>query len=149
MSQSSPLFSIAASAATAFTIVSAIFISPDFATAAEVDKPGATCNCPSNGAAPANRPRIAALTKPLDETDEIAALESVQFALTQVADGSSYVWHRTHGRLSGIVKPLLSYKSSDGSVCRKLTVILSSGDNSKRTTTSACRMADGIWKLEG
>ena len=30
----------------------------------------------------------------LDENDEIAALEAVRVALTEVGDGAPYVWHR-------------------------------------------------------
>ena len=41
----------------------------------------------------------------LDEYDEIAALEAIRVALTEVGDGTTYVWHRQHGRLSGIVQP--------------------------------------------
>src|SRR4029077_9318161 len=33
----------------------------------------------------------------LDEDDEIAALEAIRVALTEVGDGASYVWHRRYG----------------------------------------------------
>ena len=39
----------------------------------------------------------------LDEDDEIAALEAIRVALTEVSDGASYVWHRRHGRLGGTI----------------------------------------------
>ncbi|MEO1282489.1 MAG: hypothetical protein AAFV69_12225 [Pseudomonadota bacterium] len=81
-------------------------------------------------------------------TDKLTALESLQFALSQVADGSSYVWHRNHGQLSGIVQPTRSYFGRNGEVCRELIVFLSSSDRSRKTKTSACRMDNGIWRLD-
>ena len=84
----------------------------------------------------------------LDQNDEYAALESVQLALTEVADGSSYIWRRSHGRLSGIVKPLSSFKDTNGSVCRHAVVVLSGVEATKRTEIVACRLPTGIWQLE-
>ena len=78
----------------------------------------------------------------------LAALESVQLALTEVADGSSYVWHRSHGRLSGLVKPLSSFKDTRGAVCRHAVVVLSGVEATKRTEIVACRLPTGIWQLE-
>lgn len=76
-------------------------------------------------------------------------LESVQLALSRVADGSSYVWHRSHGRLSGVVRPTSSFKDARGQVCRHLTVVLNSLDTTKRTEAIACRLENGIWQIDG
>lgn len=81
--------------------------------------------------------------------DRIAALESLQLALTHVADGSSYVWHRGHGQLSGIVRPTRSYLSKSGKVCRDLIVLFASGEQQRKTATSACRQKSGIWRING
>lgn len=98
-------------------------------------------------------PRYAALGAPgaagLDVTDQRAALESVQYALSEIGDGSSYVWHRGHGKLSGVVQPTQSFKDEQGKICRHFIVMLASGTYSKRTETVACRMNDGIWQLDG
>jgi surface antigen len=69
--------------------------------------------------------------------------------LTEVADGSSYVWHRSNGRLSGIVKPVSSFKDTNGAVCRHVIVMLNGEDVTKKTETVACRMNNGVWKLDG
>lgn len=98
---------------------------------------------------PVKAPKLAGLTPPLDVNDEIAALESMQLALTQVADGSTYVWHRSHGRLSGLVRPTASFKDKQGQVCRHLVVVLNGVDFTKKTETIACRGADGAWQLDG
>ena len=85
----------------------------------------------------------------LDRSDEIATLEAIDFALTQIGDGSSYVWHRRNGRLSGIVHPTSSFKDITGQVCRHIVLELSSGDFARRTEGIACRLHTGVWQLEG
>jgi len=85
----------------------------------------------------------------LDENDEIAALEAVRIALTEVGDGGTYVWHRQHGRLGGIVQPTISFKDPAGRVCRHILLIMSTGDRMGRMQGIACRLGDGRWQLEG
>ncbi|MDX2287491.1 MAG: hypothetical protein NW217_01535 [Hyphomicrobiaceae bacterium] len=84
-----------------------------------------------------------------DGIDELAALESLQVGLSEVGDGGSYVWHRGHGRLSGVVTPTLSFKAADGRICRRFVVVMSSGLHSRRHESVACRLANGIWELGG
>ena len=85
----------------------------------------------------------------LDEDDEIAALEAIRLALTEVGDGASYVWHRRYGRLGGLVQPTQSFKDPGGRVCRRIIVILSAGLRSGRFEGTACRIAGGRWQLDG
>ena len=85
----------------------------------------------------------------LDEDDEIAALEAIRIALTEVGDGGSYVWRRTHGRLSGIVQPTASFKDPGGRVCRHIVLTMTVGTATGRAEGIACRLADGRWQLDG
>ena len=155
MSSNPSFFALAAGGLTAFALVASVFVSSDFATAAEaapqpLPLPQApSCSCPNSGAHKPTKPKFADLKMPLDESDEIAALESVQFALTEVADGSSYVWHRSHGRLSGVVKPLSSFKDQRGSICRHVMVVFNGVAESKKTEAVACRLASGVWQMDG
>lgn len=98
---------------------------------------------------PSGKPRIADIRPRLDDLDEAAALEAVQVALTEVGDGSSYVWYRHGGRLSGIVQPTQSFKDTLGRVCRHIVVTLRDVSRQKRTEGIACRLADGAWELDG
>lgn len=84
-----------------------------------------------------------------DARDEAAALEAVTVALTEVGDGSTYVWYRHGGRLSGLVQPTQSFKDVLGRVCRHIVVTLNDASRSKRTEGIACRLADGGWELDG
>ncbi|MFA5900866.1 MAG: hypothetical protein WC829_17335 [Hyphomicrobium sp.] len=85
----------------------------------------------------------------LDEKDEIAALERIQFALSEVGDGKTYVWRRWHGKLSGLVQPTASFKDNSGKVCRHLIVMMTTGRDTKRQEGIACRLPSGRWQLEG
>jgi len=85
----------------------------------------------------------------LDEDDEIAALEAIRVALTEVGDGVSFVWHRRYGELGGLVQPTQSFKDGGGRVCRHIIVILSAGRRSGRFEGTACRLGGGRWQLDG
>ena len=85
----------------------------------------------------------------LDLSDEVATLKALQLALSEVGDGSSYVWHRSNGRLSGIIKPTMSFRDAQGKVCRHLEVWLTAGTVTKKTESIACRLANRVWKFEG
>lgn len=145
MSDNASLFTFAAAGLTAFVLVATLIFAPEFARAGETAS-AADCLCLKGTNTDL---RSSAVEKPaLSEGDEIAALESVQLALTEIADGSSYIWHRNHGRLSGVVKPVSSFKDASGAVCRYAVVVLSSVDVTKRTEIVACRLPTGIWQLE-
>ena len=104
---------------------------------------------PSRDAGALMQPRISEIRPLLDARDEAAALEAVQVALTEVGDGSTYVWYRHGGRLSGLVQPTQSFKDVLGRVCRHIVVTLNDASRSKRTEGIACRLSDGGWELDG
>ena len=143
------LFPLVAGGLTAFVLVALLFVTPDLAAAAESNRAlQAGCNCPSSDNKP-TKPKLADLKIALDENDQVAALESLQFALTEVGDGSTYVWHRSHGRLSGLVKPTSSFKDNQGQVCRHIIIVLNGTEATKKTETVACRLPTGVWQLDG
>jgi hypothetical protein len=85
----------------------------------------------------------------LNEQDEVAALEILQYALSEVGDGKTYIWRRWHGRLSGIVQPTASFKDAGGKVCRHLLVLMTAGWTVKTQRGIACRLPTGRWQLDG
>ena len=95
------------------------------------------------------RPGYLGRRAPLDDNDEIATLEAVRVALSEVADGSTYVWHRANGRLSGLVQPTGSFKDLAGHVCRHIILILTTRDHTGKIEGVACRLANGRWQLDG
>ncbi len=142
------LTALAAVAAIAgFTAVPAI--GP--ATAAEEAPAAPRCQCPDQGRSSSLwiAPGHTNPTAGLDENDEIAALEAIRVALTEVGDGSAYVWRRQHGRLSGVVQPTTSFKDAAGRVCRHILLIMTVGTATGRAEGIACRLPDGRWQLDG
>lgn len=114
------------------------------------DKADNTCSSsnPASQRAPGSEPLLE--IRPLfDAKDEAAALEAVTVALTEVGDGSTYVWYRHGGRLSGLVQPTQTFRDVLGRVCRHLVVTLNDASRSKRTEGIACRLDDGGWELDG
>jgi hypothetical protein len=145
MSVQSSLVTLVAVVITAILIVAQIVLGSPVASAGNAHPGSDTWQtkvnpAPDNPIAPVDR---------LDETDEVAALERIQYALSEVGDGTSYVWRRWHGRLSGVIRPNTSFKSSSGEVCRHLTVLMTTGGRSKKIEGVACRLATGRWRLDG
>lgn len=104
---------------------------------------------PAPAAHPTYEPNARTWRLPLDASDELAALDAVQIALTEAADGATYVWQRHHGRLNGAVRMTSTFRGSDGRLCRHLVMTLSSGGYSRKTEGIACRDGDHVWSLEG
>lgn len=90
-----------------------------------------------------------ALRSKLGPDDPIAVLEAVGYALDQVGDGATYVWHRMDGPLQGAVKPTASFRDESGAVCRRLGVTLTLGEVSRWANVVACRDAGGQWAIGG
>jgi hypothetical protein len=105
----------------------------------------------ARASAPPSPPRtkFASTAYAPDASDEIAALSAIGRALREVADGSSYVWYRYHGHLSGVVQPTASFIDATGRICRHILVILTTGARTGRVEGIACRLPDGNWQLEG
>jgi surface antigen len=152
MRWSQSLAPLAAAAAAALPLVATVFLSVDGATATEPPRVGALCPCARKQKQPENTrpiPGYFDLKATLNANDEVAALEAVQWALAEVADGATFMWHRQHGRLSGLVQPTSSFKDASDRVCRHLVMKLTSGGYSRKAEGIACRQANGAWLLEG
>jgi hypothetical protein len=107
------------------------------------------CSC-SSDPAKSTRPSFAELTdRRLDEADEIAALESIQVGLSRMDDGEPFVWRRSNGKLSGIVRPTVSFRNAKGDLCRHVVVLLTTGFKTSTREGIACRATNRRWVLEG
>ena len=162
MRETLSLVSLSAGGLTAFAMVAAIFLSSGETYAADAAAPvqaareaqSPSCACLGTTSR-RDKPKYAELKstpddgRPLDAGDEVAALSSVQHALTATADGATYIWHRNNGRISGLVKPTSSFKNVEGSICRHLVVMLTTGNKTRKAEGVACRGSGGVWNLEG
>ena len=134
--------------ATAVLLIAFVFISGNSASAEE-PRQDSHCACPEAGTKP-SRPKFADFRNlTLDASDEMAALESVQVGLSRMDDGNPFVWKRSNGRLSGIVRPTRSFRNAQGSLCRHVVILLTTGYRTRTTEGVACRAPDRRWVLEG
>jgi surface antigen len=101
-----------------------------------------------NAKRPAETSPAVSNARKLSLNDRVAAMERVQFALSEVGDGASYVWRRSHGKLSGVIQPTQSFLDSKGRVCRHIIVLFSSGTKAKKTEAVACRLDNGVWRFD-
>jgi surface antigen len=137
-------------AATTVMLMALVFPSGNLAYADGPSGEGTACTCPPDTARKSARPKFAELDRrTLDDTDEIAALESIQVGLSRMDDGSPFVWKRANGRLSGIVRPTSSFRNAKGSLCRHVVILLTTGYKTSTTEGVACRSANRRWVLEG
>lgn len=112
-------------------------------------QPPCSCSLPQDAPSTSPRPKLADHSQGLDDHDEIATLDAIRVALSEVGDGSTYVWHTRNGRLSGVIQPTASFKDTAGRVCRHIVLVLTTGVRSGRVEGVACRLTDGRWQLEG
>lgn len=98
---------------------------------------------------PTTTPRYIRPQETLGERDELATLEAVHRALTETADGETFVWRAAHGRLNAIFQPTTSFIDSHQRVCRHVVIMLNSGLRSQRAEGIACRLESGTWSLAG
>lgn len=118
---------------------------------------GSSCTCaaptddatgrPTADVSPASPPPSTEVR--LSEADELAALSSIQTALSKMDDGTPYIWKRGNGVISGVVRPTKTFRNARGSVCRHLVVLLTTGRRTQTAEGVACRLAGGRWQLEG
>lgn len=116
---------------------------------AEAASPEAPCSCADQGAGATARGAATGpdVRKSLTPHDQSAVMQAVHYALSEVGDGASYVWHRTHGRLSGVVQITGSWRNAQGTLCRRVSVMLTSGAETRKLATHACRLPDRSWQL--
>ena len=141
MSRTESPFAVFATALAGLFLAVLLVLSPSVVLAGE--------KMPVTGSSPLAPPSQLDLRATLDDNDEMATLDAIHTALSQVGDGGTYVWHRQHGRLSGIFQPTQSFKDKTGAPCRHLVIMLVAGRHTQRTEGIACRLSNGRWQLDG
>lgn len=83
----------------------------------------------------------------LDEADQIMAQNSVVHALEYNPTGISTNWRNPETGHSGYTVPVQTYYESDGTPCREYTTTVNVGGEEQSAYGTACRQADGSWKI--
>lgn len=81
----------------------------------------------------------------MDETDQI----KMQHALEQNRTNQVSAWHNQNTGRDVSVTPMRTYKNADGLDCREYTTTINIDGRQQTATGTACRAADGSWKVTG
>ena len=83
----------------------------------------------------------------LDQADRDAMVETTQYTLENVPIGQTESWSNPDSGNKGSVTPTRSYKRNNGQQCREFTQRVEVEARSEEQHATACKQADGTWKL--
>lgn len=86
------------------------------------------------------------LGKKLDEADRVMARNSVAYALENNPTGISTTWRNPDSGNSGYTVPTRTLEK-EGEPCREYTTTVIIGGQKESAYGTACRQADGSWKI--
>jgi surface antigen len=95
------------------------------------------------------QPGLTELKARLDRSDRAAAMQALELALSELADGVTLVWRRPERELVGRIKPVSAFRDDQGRVCRHVVYSLALGTYQRQIEGVACRESDGSWSLSG
>lgn len=82
----------------------------------------------------------------LDERDQQEAYSTANYALDNNADGQTASWSNPQNNTGGYTTPTETYQTANGT-CRAYQTGVSANGQEQSGTGTACRQADGTWKL--
>ena len=85
--------------------------------------------------------------KSMDTTDRQEAARTQQTALETNRTGQASTWTNPDNGNTGTVTPIRTYQAPSGQNCREYRHDVRIGDKSETVIGTACRQADGTWKV--
>ena len=89
-----------------------------------------------------------AIGKKLDDKDKAKANAAAHEAFESGRTGQASVWENPDSGNSGSVTPTRTYQLANGQYCREYTQDIVIGGEKHETYGTACRQADGSWKIK-
>lgn len=83
----------------------------------------------------------------LDDRDRLLAGKTLQTTLETYPNGNAGQWQNPNTGNSGTVMPTQTYTTSTGTPCREFTTTVYVGGKAQEGYGTACRQADGSWKI--
>jgi surface antigen len=68
-------------------------------------------------------------------------------ALESVPAGQSVAWRNPDSGNAGVVTPMRTYQTANGQYCREYTQTINVGGEKHQSYGTACRQADGTWRI--
>lgn len=87
--------------------------------------------------------------KSLDEADRLSAGNTTQAALERNQTGMTSTWSNPDSGNSGSVTPTRTYQTADGENCREFETTINVSGQEEVAYGTACRDADGVWRVRG
>ncbi|MFC1673618.1 RT0821/Lpp0805 family surface protein [Pseudomonadota bacterium] len=85
--------------------------------------------------------------KTLDGTDQVMMERTSQASLEHTRTGTISKWSNPDSGNSGTVTPTRTYQRGDGTHCREFTQDVVIDGRVREATGTACRQADGSWRI--
>lgn len=86
--------------------------------------------------------------KKLDDRDKQMAAQAANKAFEKNRTGVASAWNNPNTGNSGSVTPTKTYQLANGQYCREYTQTIMIGGEQHQTYGTACRQADGTWKIQ-
>ena len=86
--------------------------------------------------------------KKLDDRDKRMAAEAATRAFEQNRTGQASVWQNPDSGNSGSITPTKTYQLANGHYCREYKQTIMVGGEQHQAYGTACREADGTWKIQ-
>jgi surface antigen len=84
----------------------------------------------------------------LDERDRLLLGQTTQQTLESGPDGSIGSWKNPNTGNSGTITPTQTHMSATGTPCREFVQTIYIGGKPQEAYGTACRQADGSWKIQ-
>ena len=84
----------------------------------------------------------------LDQRDKEMAMKQAQYSLENSQAGQSSQWQNPDSGNSGTFTPTRTYQTQSGQPCREYTQEILIGGEKHESYGTACRQADGSWKIQ-
>jgi surface antigen len=84
----------------------------------------------------------------LNEADRVLAGRALSDSLEYNAVGSASDWQNPDTGHSGYSTPTRTYNQNDGTPCREFTTVVEVGGQQEQAYGTACRQADGSWRIQ-
>jgi len=84
----------------------------------------------------------------LDERDQLLVGQSFQNSMESSPDNQGVQWSNPNSGNAGVITPTQTVIASSGQPCREFTQVIMIGGEQQQGYGSACRQADGSWKVQ-
>ena len=84
----------------------------------------------------------------LDERDQYLMAQTFEFAMEKAPTNERARWENPDSGHGGTVTPTKTYSTTEGTPCREFTTTVSIGGQTEKAYGTACRQADGSWKIQ-